>query len=162
MKAEVGDMLGSEGERDFIRIPDRNSFTRENAIFYSSDGMFSFNTKKFAPFKYFKEMKDRIAGNWYPPLLANAIIYGYDPMSGSYTPGRLRIMAIPDQMVKLYFTMNRRGDVLDVAIVESMGSRPLDSSCLDSVKNSKTFGKVPDEIKGDVIVIRFVFMYYVR
>ena len=162
MKAEAGDMLGSEGERDYIRIPDRNSFTRENAIFYSNDGMFSFNTKKFAPFKYFKEMKDKIAGNWYPPLLANAVIYGYDPMSGSYTPGRLRIMAIPNQMVKLYFTMNRNGDVLDVAIVESMGNRPLDSSCVESITNSKTFGKVPQEIKGDVILIRFVFMYFVN
>ncbi|MCU0821575.1 MAG: energy transducer TonB [Spirochaetes bacterium] len=162
MKAEAGDMLGGEVERDYIRIPDRNSFTRENAIFYSNDGMFSFNTKKFAPFKYFREMKDRIASNWYPPLLANAVIYGYDPMSGSYTPGRLRIMAIPNQMVKLYFTMNRKGDVLEVAIVESLGNRPLDSSCVDSIKNSKTFGKVPAEIKGDVILIRFVFIYYVR
>ncbi len=162
MKEEMGNMLGERGVSEFTRIPDRNSFTRQNSIFYSNDGTFSFNTKKFKPFKYFKKMKDKIASNWYPPLLANAVIYGYNPLTGSYAPGRLRIMAIPNQMVKLYFTMNRNGDVLDVAIVESMGNHYLDSSCLDSVKNSKSFGKVPKELKGDMIVIRFVFLYYAR
>lgn len=162
MKRELGDIFGNQGESDYVRIPDKNSFTRDNAIFYSNDGMFSFNTRKFKPFKYFKEMKDKIASNWYPPLLANSVIVGYDPVTGSYTPGRVRIMAIPSQMVKLYFTMNRQGDVLDVAIVESMGNQYLDSSCLDAVKNSKSFGRVPPEIRGDVIVIRFVFMYFVR
>ncbi len=162
MKAEMGDILGKKGNRDLIRIPDRNSFRRENSIFYSNDGTFSFNTKKFKPFKYFKKMKDRIASNWYPPLLANSVIVGFDPFTGSYAPGRLRIMAIPNQMVKLYFTMNRKGDILDIEIIESMGNRSLDASCLDAIKNSKSFGKVPPEIKGDVVLIRFVFLYYVR
>lgn len=162
MKEEVGSLLGSEGISDFTRIPDKYSFTKENAIFYSNDGTFSFNTLKFKPFRYFKDMKDKIANNWFPPLLANSVIYGYDSVTGSYTPGRLRIMAIPNQIVKLYFTMNRNGDVMDVGIVESMGNKPLDSSCLDSIKKSKTFGKVPKEVEGDVILIRFVYIYIVQ
>jgi TonB family protein len=146
--------FGDEGEEDFNRIPDRYNFSHMNAIFYSNDGRFSFNTKKFKNFKYFKDMKDKIASNWYPPLIANAAI-------GGYAPGRLRIMAIPSQEVKLFFTMNRRGDVLDVVIVESLGNRSLDSSCVDSIRFSKNFGEVPDDIKGGVIVIPFIFGYYV-
>jgi TonB family protein len=159
---DMGSLLGEGGLNELTTIPDRYSFTKENAIFYSNDGTFSFNTLKFKPFKYFKEMKDKIANNWFPPLLANSVIYGFDPVTGSYTPGRLRIMAIPNQVVKLYFIMNRNGDVLDVKIVESMGNNTIDSSCLDSIKNSKNFGKVPQEIEGEEILIRFVFMYVVE
>ncbi len=157
MKYDLGgfSFFGDEGEGDFNRIPDRYNFSRKNAIFYSNDGRFSFNTKKFKNFKYFKDMKDKIASNWFPPLIANVAI-------GGYAPGRFRIMAIPSQEVKLYFTMNRRGDVLDVVIVESLGNRSLDSSCTDSIRFSKNFGAVPDDIKGSVIIIPFIFGYFVR
>ncbi|MDY6968932.1 MAG: TonB family protein [Spirochaetota bacterium] len=153
--------LGKGGKSEFTKIPDINDFDRKNAIFYSNDGRFSFNTKKFKNFKYFKSMKDKIASNWYPPLLANSIISGYDPMTGSYTPGRLRIMAILNQMVKIYFSMNRDGEVIDVVLVESMGNRSLDSSCMDAIRLSENFGKVPKNIKGKIIVIPFVFGYFV-
>ncbi len=153
MKFESGSVLGEEGGDDFTRIPDRNSFTRQNAIFYSNDGRFSFNTRKFKDFRYFKEMKDKIAEHWFPPLLANSIIGG--------APGRLRIMAIPSQEVKLYFTMNRKGDVLDVVIVDSLGNVTLDSSCIDAIRLSKNFGKVPEDITGAIIIIPFLFGYYV-
>ncbi|MFH0974756.1 MAG: TonB C-terminal domain-containing protein [Spirochaetota bacterium] len=162
MKQEIGGILGDGGMHELTAIPDKNSFTKENAIFYSNDGTFSFNTLKFKPFHYFKEMKDKIANHWFPPLLANSVIYGYDPVTGSYTPGRVRIMAIPNQIVKLYFTMNRKGELLDVAIIESMGNKSLDTSCLDSIKNSRNFGKVPEEIEGEVILIRFVFIYVIE
>ena len=35
---------GSGGTAHQVAIPDKNSVTRQNAIFYSNDGMFSFNT----------------------------------------------------------------------------------------------------------------------
>lgn len=162
MREDAGSLIGRYGSEDFTKIPDRNSFQRENSIFYSNDGTFSFNTQMFKPFHYFKNMKDKIAGNWYPPLLANSVIVGYSPFTGSYTPGRLRIMAIPSQMVKLYFTMNRNGDIIDVVIVDSLGNKSLDASCLDAIKKSKSFGKVPPEIKGDEILIQFVFLYIVN
>ncbi len=158
---DFGSMLGFEGQSDFTTIPDKNSFSPKNAIYYSNDGRFSFNTKKFKNFRYFKAMKDKIASNWFPPMLANAILYGYDPVTGTYTPGRTRIMAIPSQEVKLFFTMNRKGDVLEVVIVDSQGNRPLDASCMDAIRLSKNFGAVPDDIAGHTIIIPFVFGYYV-
>ncbi len=161
LKQDFGSVLGDEGDREFTTIPDKNDFSRKNAIFYSNDGRFSFNTMKFKNFRYFKEMKDKIAAHWFPPLLANSVIRGYDPITSAYTPGRLRIMAIPNQEVKLYFTMDRAGVVLDVVIVDSMGNRVLDSSCVEAVRMSKSFGKVPDDLAGKVIVIPFIFGYYI-
>jgi len=153
---------GSDGMFSDVAIPDKNSITLKNAIFYSNNGMFSFNTAKFKNFNYFKNMKDRIASNWYPPLLANANIGGYNSATGSYTPGSVRIMAIPGQKVKLYFIMNRNGDIQKVDIVDSYGNKPLDDSCLDAIRLSKSFGKVPDDIKGEFILIPFIFGYYTR
>ena len=132
---------GSNGMYDDIAIPDKNDVTLQNALFYSNSGMFSFNTAKFKDFIYFKNMKDRIGSNWYPPLFANAIIGGYNAATGSYTPGNVRIMAIPGQLVKLYFIMNRNGDIQKVEILDSYGNKPLDDSCLDAIRLSKSFGK---------------------
>ena len=140
---------------DFIRVPDRNSFSMKNAIFYSNDGRFSFNTKKFKNFRYFMNMKNKIASNWFPPPIANSIFSGY-------SPGTTRIMAIPSQVVKIYFVINRNGDVMKVVLVDSQGNEALDSSCVDSIKLSKSFGPVPEEIKGQTIVIRFMFGYIVQ
>lgn len=154
---------GGDGMFSDIAIPDKNSITLKNAIFYSNSGMFSFNTAKFKNFNYFKNMKDKIASNWYPPLLANARIGGgYNSVTGGYTPGSVRIMAIQGQEVKLYFILNRNGDVQKVEIVDSYGNKTLDNSCVDSIRLSKSFGKVPDDIKGEFILIPFIFGYYTR
>ena len=51
--------------------------------------------------------------------------------------------------------------VLDVVIVDSMGNKPLDSSCVGAIRMSGNFGRVPDDIEGKVIVIPFVFGYYI-
>lgn len=146
---------GMGGESSKIKIPDRHDVTRENAIFYSNKGTFSFNTAEFKHYHYFKNMKEKIASNWYPPMMANAVLRGY-------APGETRIQAIRDHEVKLYFTMNRAGDVLDVEILSSHRVAPLDESCVEAIKNSENFGRVPDEIEGEIIVIPFIFGYYSR
>lgn len=150
-----------DGKGVQILIPDKDDITTKNAIYYSNSGMFSFNTAKFKNFEYFKSMKDRIASNWYPPLMANAVFGGYNPATGGYAPGRMRIMAIPSQQVKIFFTMNRKGDIIDVYVVDSMGNETLDTSCVESIRMSRSFGKVPDDITGDVVGIPFIFGYYV-
>lgn len=143
----------SAGTQDRIQIPDKNGISKENALYYSNSGMFSFNTAKFKNFHYFKRMKDKIASNWYPPVMANAVI-------GGYAPGYTRIMAIPNQEVKLVFVMNRAGDVTDVVILDSLGNKTLDISCAEAIRMSKNFGKVPDDIQGEQVVIPFIFGYY--
>ena len=145
---------GKSGIADKVLIPDKNDVTKNNAIFYSSSGTFSFNTAKFKNFHYFKAMKDKIGSNWYPPLLANVNI-------GGYAPGVIRLRAIPSQEVKIYFSLNRDGEVIDVKVLDSFRNKQLDDSCLDAIKLSKNFGKVPDDIEGRVVVIPFIFGYYI-
>jgi TonB family protein len=58
--------------------------------------------------------------------------------------------------------MNRQGDVVEVEILDSMGNKSLDGSCLDAIRYSKNFGPVPDDIKGDHVLIPFIFGYYSR
>lgn len=158
----AGGQAGNYGIFDETLIPDKNDVTRENALFYSSDGRFSFNTAKFKDFKYFMDMKSKIASNWYPPLMANAVMHGYNPLSGAYTPGSTRIMAIPSQEVKTVFVLNRKGDIIHIQILDSLGQKPLNASCYDAIRLSKSFGPVPrDLLKGDVLVIPFIFGYYV-
>jgi len=47
-----------------------------------------------------------------------------------------------------------------VIVLDSYGNKSLDGSCVDAIRMSKTFGRVPDDIKGDVVVIPFIFGYY--
>ncbi len=148
-----GGSTGNNGNASNMAIPDKNSITMQNALFYSNSGLFSFNTAKFKNFSYFKNMKDRIASNWYPPLLANAAL-------GGNAPGSMRIMAIPNQKVKICFIMNRDGEIVRVELVDSLGNKSLDASCIDAIRFSKNFGKVPDDIKGEFILIPFIFGYY--
>lgn len=145
--------LSSAMER--LAIPDKNDITRKNALYYSNTGSFSFNTAKFKNFSYFKAMKDKIASNWFQPGIANSWI-------GGNAPGRMRIMAIQSQVVKMYFIMDRTGEVVKIEIVDSMGNTPLDSACIDSIRMSKNFGKVPDDIEGEYILIPFMFEYISR
>jgi TonB family protein len=154
--------MGGASVSEKVLIPDKNDVTLKNALFYTNDSRFSFNTSKFKDFKYFMQMKDKIASNWNPPLFANSVIYGYDPFTGANAPGRTRIMAIPSQLVKIVFVMDRKGEVLEVNILDSMGNRPLDRSCVDAIKASKNFGKVPDDITGERVAIPFIFGYYVE
>jgi TonB family protein len=155
---------GNYGMFDATRIPDRYNISRENAIYYSNDGRFSYNTVKFQNFKFLKELKDKIASNWHPPLMANAIIQGYNPLTGGYAPGYTRIMAIPSQEVALVFVLDRNGEVIHLQLLDSLGNRFLDQSCVDAVKLSKNFGKVPKELlqEGGVLVIPFIFGYFVN
>lgn len=146
---------GQGGTGDFSTIPDRYNVTMQNSLFYTNEGHFSYNTMKFKNAKYFNNMKKKIASNWFPPMIANAIIPGY-------APGYMRIQAIQSQLVKLYFIMDRRGDVLDVRIVDSLQNPYLDASCVDAIRLSRSFGKVPDDIPGEKVIINFIFGYIIR
>jgi TonB family protein len=152
---QYGGSMGFDGESPDVRIPDKWDITKENALFYSNDGRFSFNTVKYKHFDYIMNLKKKISSNWFPPTMANVEIWGY-------APGRTRMNAILSQEVKLYFIMDRNGEVRKVQIVDSKGSEPLDKSCVDAIRLSKNFGKVPaDMMKGEFIVIPFMFGYYV-
>jgi len=142
-----------KGSTNFA-IPDKNDVTMKNAIYYSNSGMFSFNTSKFKNYRYFRKMKNRIASNWYTPVMANAVIRGYS--------GNTTINAIGNRKIKIIFYLNRSGDVIFQKTIQSSGMSELDESCEDAIRLSKNFGKLPGNIKGDTIMIPFIFGYYTR
>ena len=159
---EPGGEPGDYWSNGRLRIPDKDGVSLKNSIFYSNNGLFSFNTVKFKNFKYFKEMKDKIASNWVLPSMANIAFGSYNPVTGAYSTARgyERYMAIPSQKVKIFFTMNRKGDVTQIILLDSLGNRELDNSCIESIRMSVNFGPVPDDIKGEVVGIPFIFGYY--
>ncbi len=154
-KTDAGEKSLSRDGIDWSAIPDKKGINLDNAIYYSNSDYFSFNTKKFSNFEYFRRMKQKIAGNWYPPMMANSLTTGY-------TPGHVRVKIMASEEVVTYFILNRNGDVQKVVLLESKGNKSLHDSCVDAIKHSKSFGPVPEDIKGDKIVIPFIFGYYVR
>ncbi len=154
-KEKAEDTIQQQSTSEWGRIPDKKGITLENAIFYSNTRQFSFNTKKFKDFEYFRKMKQKIANHWFPPIMANSLSTGY-------IPGRTSVRVIASQEVRTYFILNRQGDVLKVVLVDSRGNTHLDESCIDAIRNSKNFGPVPEDIPGEEVVIPFIFGYYVR
>ena len=152
-----GAVAAAEADSEWTRIPDKKGITMKNALFLSNDGTFSYNTKKFAEFEYFRKMKNRIASNWLLPGMALGVVNEGPGQSGMYTPGYTAFRMMGSQNVKLYFTMDRDGNVMDVVIVDSEGNEPVDTSCVKAIRNSNNFGKVPASMKGAAIVIPFVF-----
>lgn len=160
--------LGQYGEITRLSVPDKyDDISKKNAIYYSNREPLSFPTVMFKNFNYFRRMKDKIARNWHPPVMAMARIGGIG--------GSTRIRAIANKRFKLYFVMNRKGDVKDVVILQRDGTKvrksnspgmenqyPFREACLDAIWLSKTFGDVPDNIRGDYIIIKFIFHYIVN
>ena len=77
--------------------------------------------------------------------------------NGMHTPGYTAFRMIGSQDVKLYFTMDRDGNVVDVVILDSEGNDAIDASCVSAIRSSHSFGKVPESMKGSMIVIPFIF-----
>lgn len=148
-------------ESEWTRIPSVRGMNPQNALFISNNGTFSFNTAKFKNFEYFKRMKNKIADNWAPPDLGRAILPRAIDNQGYTAPGYTRTSLIPSQEVYLYFTMNRSGEVLDVTVLSGNINSALVQTCVEAIRNSKNFGKIPDDMKGSLINIPFVFGYYV-
>ncbi|MDR3237694.1 MAG: TonB C-terminal domain-containing protein [Spirochaetia bacterium] len=147
---------GSGESFNEMKLPQPNLMSRKNSLFFSNSGLFSLNTVEFKHYEFAKRIVDRIASNWYPPVMANASI-------GGYAPGATRIMAIPPQEIRAYFAINEKGDVVKNGILDSYGNKSLDDSCTDAIRLAKNFGPVPDDLKkkmkNGVMVIPFIFGY---
>jgi hypothetical protein len=148
-------------ESEWTKIPSVKGMNQKNAIFLTNNGEFSFNTQKFKNFEYFKRMKSKIGRNWYPPDYGRAYLPRTMDRNGGYAPGFTRTSLISSQEVYIYFTMDRSGEVVNIQLLSSGNNPHLVKTCRDEIQNSKNFGTVPDDMKGTLINIPFVFGYYV-
>lgn len=151
------------GNSKWNQIPGMSSFTKNNAAFVDNNNNFSYNTKKFKDAKYFRDMFQKIGQNWYPPVNMNGIMpRNYDASTGGYAPGRTKFDLISNQVIKLYFVLNRKGQVKGVYIVDSTGDPNVEASCVNAIKQANYFGPIPEDIPGEEIIIPVVFNYIVK
>ena len=157
-------IIGYRGRDEWNKIPDKRGINFDNALFFTNkDNTLRFNSMKYKNARYFNRMKNRIRQHWFPPISGSALVPSrINPNTNMYTPGITSVMTVPSQLVKLYFVLNRSGEVLEVKIVDSKGYQALDNSCIRSITQSKSFGPVPEDIPGERIVIKFIFGYFVR
>ena len=108
-------------------------------------GVTSFEATGSGMGAYMKNLKERIWLAWFPYL---AFQYPRDFRSA-------------DAVIS--FTLNARGEVKIVKVVESQGSPLFASFCVDAVQRASGFGEVPQEMLAlmgkDEIEIRFGFHY---
>jgi|GEM_PF-1119266 len=137
-----------------------NNMSLKNSIFFTNTKQFSLNTvkyNKYRDYQFFKGVVEKISENWHPPAMANTKLYGYG--------GNITIKAINDQVVKLFYVIDRKGKVVYIKIVDSRGNSYLDQSCLEAFKLSKKFNNVPQEyfkVGQKYLALPFMFIYYVK
>ncbi|MEI8344883.1 MAG: hypothetical protein WCG06_02305 [Candidatus Omnitrophota bacterium] len=109
------------------------------------EGMTSFEASGTQMGAYMKNVKERVWLSWFPYL---AFQYPQDYRSADAVIG---------------FTLDRKGNVKSVQILENYGSPLFAAFCVDAVQKASGFGPVPDEILAltgqDQIDIRFGFHY---
>ncbi len=138
IQLDKGDISSNDSKFGRIKIPRTDLITRENAIFYSNTGAFSFNTIKALTKEELEWMRHwgrAFGANFFPPLLANIAL-------GGYAPGRVRIMAIPDQIVKGFHILDKNGKIVYSKILDSRGDQSLNAAIKEAL-HSAPFGKVP-------------------
>jgi TonB C terminal len=94
----------------------------------------------FAP--YLRRTLDSVRKNWYASMPADA---------SAGTKG----------CVVLNFTILRTGRLSGVGalVLLQSGDRNLDDACVNAVNSSAPFSSLPDDFKGNFIVLRFTFLY---
>lgn len=159
IQLQKGALQGEKSKYGRFKIPRTDLITRENSIFYTNTGQFSFNSIKALTKEELEWMRNwgRVfQSNFFPPLLANSAL-------GGYAPGRVRIMAIPNQVVKGFHIMDKSGNVKLIQILDSRGDPTLNVAIKEALKNGR-FGTVPKRFLNEkgYFGSPFVIYYIVR
>lgn len=93
------------------------------------------NMDDFAP--YMANMQKTIKAKWEPP-------------KGDQS-----------KSVVLFYTLNRKGEVIKSNILETSGDVEMDKAAMDALQEAAPFGKLPKSFKGQSIDVQFTFDYNV-
>ncbi len=63
--------------------------------------------------------------------------------------------------VVLFYTLNRKGEIIKSNILETSGDVKTDKAAMDALLEAAPFGKLPKNFKGQSIDIQFTFDYNV-
>lgn len=93
------------------------------------------NEPDFAP--YMRNMQKTIKAKWEPPK------------------------GDTSKRVVLFYTLNRKGEVIKSNILETSGDVNMDKAAMDALQEAAPFGKLPKSFKGQSIDVQFTFDYNV-
>ncbi len=125
---------------------DLNNYIYQGVIKKVTDD-FKNQFSDFSKTSFYKNMSEKIYKNWHPPQIMNN--HNSD----------LKIEPFPKENIKVVIVLNKKGDVIDVRIIESNGYPSVDDSCIDAIKFSKNFGILPKNMESNLTAIPFVFYY---
>jgi len=152
-KTSINKTHSKSGEKSIYKssgqhttIPENYQFKDEFAFSYDNNGNPVIPTVEYKNYEYFKSMLNKIQNNWAPPGGTPYPVYGDSYHSQSFVPGRTSYQTFPSQEIKVVFTLDAEGNVLDAVVWDSLRSLLLDKSCVEAIKNSRNFGAVPPEL----------------
>lgn len=82
---------------------------------------------------YMQNLNNKLRTNWQPP----------DFMEEGH--------------VRVYFKLNRQGNVLYASVIESSGNDIYDESALEAIKDSAPFGEFPEDTLREFIAVKYTF-----
>ncbi|RME87953.1 MAG: energy transducer TonB [Candidatus Hydrogenedentota bacterium] len=151
------------GKEKVTRIPDNYRFQYREALSWDRFGYPQIPAIRYKYYEFFKNMLDKIQSNWAPPGGIPSPIYDDDYHRIQPVPGYVRFQTFPPQEIKVAFMLDEKGNVLDVRLISSLGYKSLDASCIEAIRRSRNFGKVPkDLLKNNRVIIPIIFRILVR
>ncbi|MDH5716423.1 MAG: TonB C-terminal domain-containing protein [Spirochaetia bacterium] len=163
---EKADKIGYGGQTTWGKekkslIPSNYKFNREFALSWDKAGEPIIPTKNYKHYKYFRNMFDKIKENWSPPGGQPSPTDAEAFHRMGYAPGYIKFQTFPDQEIKIVFILDKKGNVIEITLWESMGFVSLDLSCVESIERSKNFGPPPKELlKDGVFIMPMVFVIF--
>jgi hypothetical protein len=135
------------------KIPFNYRFQQDFQFRWDGSSQISIPRQKLAGYEYFKHMIKKIEQSFAPPGGGN---FAYRDHGGTVIH-----QGINPGETKISFLLNDDGQVIDVKQMSTQGQTIVDRACMDAIKG-QNFGKVPEEVKkqGMIIGINFVFVGY--
>ena len=146
-----------------LRIPAHYQFRHDFAFTWDYAGRPVIPTVAFEHYSYFRSMINKIQNVWAPPGGDPYPTFGDEYHRMNYAAGYSRYTTFPSQDVNILFMLDINGNVLDVKMVNSLGFKSLDQSCVEAIWSAKNFGPPPTKLlSADKLIIPFTFRIIVR
>lgn len=148
---------------DRLRIPAYYRFKHDFALSWDYAGRPAIPTVRYAHYRYFRSMINKIQNVWAPPGGDPYPTFGDSYHRMNYAAGYTRFSTFPSQDIYIQFLLDEQGVVRDAKLVSSLGFQSLDRSCIEALYAAHDFGPPPKEIlENGILIVPFIFRIIVR
>jgi TonB family protein len=149
VKKVIKNIIPIQDDAEETTLPQSFDFKKEFVFSWDVTGRPIIPSVYQKHFKYYKEMLDKIQSNWAPPGGTPFPIFDNSIGSSYYIPGRSTYQTFPEQDIRVLFSLDNQGNVIETKLWGSIGYESLDRSCIDAIEKSKNFGPPPGELLND-------------